>query len=219
MIVWGGVNATRVWGGAYDPAADQWRRIPNGPLPNRHSQEAVWTGDRMIVWGGRTQIGLPATDLEGAEYDPATRTWKTMPLSPIGAPTAAASLWTGDEMVITGGFGTETATRAGAAYDPVARTWRAIAEVPVARERGGAPIPLTDSHTTPVWTGKRAVFVTADGVFSYDPRADRWQRVNAPREAWRWGATVAWTGDELLVWSGSQWDAEGYLTSGWSARD
>jgi hypothetical protein len=171
----------------------------------------------MIVWGGRTQTGVVATDIDGAEYDPVTRRWKALPLSPIGASTAATSFWTGDEMVITGGLGSETASRAGAAYDPAARTWREIAEVPVAPERD-APVPLTDMHTTPVWTGTRAVFVTADGVLSYDPRADRWQHVDAPRDAWRAGGTVAWTGDELLVWSGWQWDAEGYLTSGWRAR-
>lgn len=210
MIVWGGESSTRVWGAAYDPVADEWRRIPNGPLPSRHGHEAVWTGDRMVVWGGRARTGVVATDLDGAEYDPVTRRWKALPPSPIGASTAATSLWTGDEMVVTGGLGAQAASRAGAAYDPAARTWREIA---------GSPIPLTDMHVTPVWTGERAVFVTTEGVLSYDPRADRWARVDAPRDAWRMGATVAYTGEELLVWSGSQSNAEGYVTTGWRARD
>ena len=218
MIVGGGAGSTRGWGAAYDPLADEWRRIPNGPLPRRHGHEAVWAGDRMIVWGGRSPTGVVVTDVGGAEYDPVARRWKTLPLSPIGESTAATSLWTGEEMVITGGLSTTAASRAGAAYDPVARTWREIAEAPAPPERGGGPAPLTDTHTTPVWTGERAVYVTADGVLSYDPSADRWARVAAPRDAWRMGATVAWTGEELLVWSGSRWDAEGYLPTGWRAR-
>ena len=106
----------------------------------------------------------------------------------------------------------------GQAYDPLRRGWREIADVPLAAARGGAPIQMTDLDTTPVWTGEHALFVTVDGVLSYDPEADHWSRVSAPRDAWRSAATAAWTGDELIVWSGSTGDPRRYVTSGWSAR-
>ena len=218
MIVWGGVASGAVRAAAYDPATDEWERVPNGPLESRHAHEAVWAGDRMIVWGGLSLDAGVRFDgtAEGAEYDPAARRWSPLPASPLDA-SAPISFWTGREMVVTGGLGTKIASRAGAAYDPMARTWREIADVPLAAERG-APVPLVDMHTAPVWTGEQAAFVTADGVLSYDPDADAWSRVPAPRAAWRMNATVAWTGDEMLLWSGRTWDDEDYFTDGWSAR-
>lgn len=219
MIVWGGVpNPYRVYGAAYDPKTDEWRRISNGPLGSRANHEAVWADDRMIVWGGRWQDGNVSTDIDGAEYDPGTDEWTALPLSPLGGATAATSFWSGKEMIVNGGLAQESATRAGAAYDPLARTWREIADVPVATERYDAPIPLTERQTTPAWTGDRALFVTSGGVLAYDPAADEWSKVPAPRDAWRASATVAWTGAELLVWSGSRPDREGYFETGWTAR-
>jgi N-acetylneuraminic acid mutarotase len=59
MIVWGGY----AWGGPsspfndggrYDPAADAWSAMTMAGAPSaRAGHTAVWTGSRMIVWGGR----------------------------------------------------------------------------------------------------------------------------------------------------------------------
>jgi hypothetical protein len=57
MIIWGGStfspprNSVRLRdGGAYDPATDTWRSLPDGPQMLGHT--AVWTGSEMIVFGG-----------------------------------------------------------------------------------------------------------------------------------------------------------------------
>ncbi|HYO60360.1 MAG TPA: hypothetical protein VEU29_00495 [Actinomycetota bacterium] len=219
MIVWGGVVTNPTRAAAYDPAADEWRRIPNGPLGSRHGHEAVWTGDRMIVWGGLSQGPSPVLEGEGAEYDPATGEWTEIPEAPLEDVIDPVSFWTGEEVVVVGGLGETMASRAGAAYDPVERRWRVIEDAPVAIARGGSPTPLTDMHTTPLWTGTLAVFVTPDGILTYDPEEDRWLKPAAPRDAWRLGAASAWADDRVILWSGRTWDDAGYSRTGWSATD
>ena len=77
MVVWGGVAEPNTAcfdcyagdAGAYDPVSGTWRRINQGPLPGRVEHSAVWTGDRMIVFGGGIPQGGGGRD-DGAVYDP-----------------------------------------------------------------------------------------------------------------------------------------------------
>jgi len=59
MIIWGGFETFILDdyykdGGRYDPATDKWTPTSTGTnCPSSRSQHtAVWTGDKMIVWGG-----------------------------------------------------------------------------------------------------------------------------------------------------------------------
>jgi hypothetical protein len=58
MIVWGGVWLTSPpidfnTGGRYNPSTDGWTATGTMNVPHaRDSHTAVWTGDKMIVWGG-----------------------------------------------------------------------------------------------------------------------------------------------------------------------
>ena len=89
MIVWGGYDSTTMQvntGGRYDPATNSWTATSTGAnVPQgRASHTAVWTGSRMIVWGGS---GSTYTYVNtGGRYDPATDTWQLS--STAGAPTA-----------------------------------------------------------------------------------------------------------------------------------
>ena len=60
----------------------------------------------MIVWGGTTD--------DGAAYDPATDSRRLLPPGPLSARDRHAALWTGEEMIIAGGF----PGRGAAAYRP-----------------------------------------------------------------------------------------------------
>lgn len=77
---------------------------------------AVWTGSRMVIWGGHDDAGVIGT---GGRYDPATDTWSG--ISEVGAPsprTGHITLWTGDEVMIWGGSdGTNAVFDDGAYYD------------------------------------------------------------------------------------------------------
>jgi hypothetical protein len=73
MVVWGGAGVSLVptnTGGAYDPVANDWTATTLSGAPvARSSHSAVWTGSRMIVWGGTTS-GSTVTDTGGILDDP-----------------------------------------------------------------------------------------------------------------------------------------------------
>jgi hypothetical protein len=71
IIVWGGEigdPANHIEtndGAAYDPVSDIWSPVTtvNAPAP-RTEHTAIWSGSRMIVWGGK-----PESNREGGLYD------------------------------------------------------------------------------------------------------------------------------------------------------
>jgi N-acetylneuraminic acid mutarotase len=127
MIVFGGnaspTGATNV-GRRYNPVTNVWTLTSVGagvPAP-RYAHAAVWTGSRMIVWGGKDDSVLLAS---GGIYDPATDTWQ--PTTSLNVPTArygAEVVWTGDRMLVWGGQGTllQGLFNDGTRYDPVGDT-------------------------------------------------------------------------------------------------
>jgi N-acetylneuraminic acid mutarotase len=105
MIVWGGF-ATSTYaalntGGRYDPSSDSWTPTSTASAPGgRHGHTAVWTGNEMIVWGGRANGSFDT----GGRYVPSTDTW--YPTSTLGAPVQRdehTAVWTGTEMIVWGG--------------------------------------------------------------------------------------------------------------------
>lgn len=121
MIVWGGFDAQQNFasGARYDPVADIWEPTTptDAPLP-RWGHSAVWTGDRMIVWGGYTAISDVLYPRTGGVYDPVGDAWlATSTLdSPIGR-TNHTAVWTGTRMIVWGGLnGTSLGT--GGIYTP-----------------------------------------------------------------------------------------------------
>ena len=56
MIIWGGRGAID-WelntGSYYDPSSNTWTPMTEGKSPyGRNSQSAIWTGTKLVVWGG-----------------------------------------------------------------------------------------------------------------------------------------------------------------------
>ena len=104
MIVWGGNTNS---GGRYDPVADSWVPLPTGNAPSvRSDHTAVWTGDEMIVWGGVFHDVNGDEYLNtGGRYNPHTDNWTAT--TTLGAPSARSghvSVWTGNEMIVWGGY-------------------------------------------------------------------------------------------------------------------
>ena len=170
LIVWGGLdpdpNAFRTYnsGGIYDPASDSWVRTSDANAPvARYKHTAVWTGSRMIVWGGASERDLLNS---GGLYDPITDTWSatvTPPRLVLEPRVEHASVWTGARMIVWGGWATrnnpwESYLASGASYDPVAQTWSSL-------EATGAP-PPRHLHTA-TWTGSRMIVWGGHGASEY----------------------------------------------------
>ena len=202
------------------PGAAGWTRLPRAPIAPRSEYAAIWTGKKMIVWGGysgNTQYG------DGAAYDPATRTWTKLAASPLAGQDLPVTVWTGKDMLIFGGSGTSGASSNGAAYDPATNTWRKLAPIPASL--GGN---LTGSGSYAVWTGKVMVawgFFERSGrqalaAATYNPAANSWTTGTvAPARAPLFGDAF-WTGKQMIVWGSSADSPAGFAydpaTERWS---
>jgi len=201
MLVWGGSIGTGftgdMIGGRYNLATDSWQSISTigAPLDVPSGHTAVWTGTRMIVWGG----GI------GGMYDPVTDTWESVASS--GAPSARTlhtAVWTGTEMAIWGGIdATGHSLNTGGLYNPRTNTWRPISTACAATPRGGHSVVWTGSEMI-VWGG--SITIGGGEVASgarYDPSSDAWQDVpvvGAP--GGRVNHTAVWTGTSMIIWGG-----------------
>jgi hypothetical protein len=79
LLVWGGrvtadpVPGTAVTpphGAAYDPGRNRWSALPRSPLDGRDDAVAVWTGRKMIVWGGDRVTPPYGVLTDGAAFRP-----------------------------------------------------------------------------------------------------------------------------------------------------
>ncbi len=207
MIVWGGRqrSATTTFlatGGIYDLASDTWQSLSqtNAPQP-RIFHTAVWTGSKMIVWGGSNDSSMADQSI----YNPSTDEWSAM--STTNAPTPRfhhTAVWTGSKMIVWGGvlWGGDT-TKTGGIYDPSTDVWGAVTDAPQA----------CAGHTA-VWTGSKMIVwggvpdIHQDNVycnsFAYDPGDDVWTMISstdAPTS--RTTPTAIWTGSKMIVWGGN----------------
>ena len=85
---------------AYDPVANTWTTTTTTGAPSGRAGTAVWTGSRMIVWGGFNGSYLN----DGGQYDPMANTWTAT--TTAGAPSARrghSAVWTGTRMIVWGG--------------------------------------------------------------------------------------------------------------------
>jgi len=109
MIVWGGYDSLVGdvnTGGRYNPSTDSWTatNTTNAPV-GRDLHTAVWTGSEMIVWGGFDVYHDQYVNT-GGRYNPSTDSWTAT--STTNAPDPRAyhtAVWTGNEMIVWGGFG------------------------------------------------------------------------------------------------------------------
>lgn len=78
---------------AYDRGTNRWRRLASLPS-TRSGVAAVWTGTRLVLWGGPAQ---------GLAYDPARDRWAALPRAPLAGRFGPTGVWTGRSLVVWGG--------------------------------------------------------------------------------------------------------------------
>ena len=202
-MVWGAPGDTTLIGAGYTEIApsqiDYWTVTTTTGAPSgRYWHTAVWTGSRMIVWGGYRDVSLN----DGGQYDPVANTWTAT--TTTGAPSVRefhTAVWTGSRMIVWGGENGSVYLNDGGQYDPIANAWTLMTTA-------GAP-SVREFHTA-VWTGSKMIVwggenasVTLNDGGQYDPVANAWTATTttgAPTV--RVDHTAVWTGSRMIVWGG-----------------
>jgi N-acetylneuraminic acid mutarotase len=218
MIVWGGYNYTNGRfnsGGRYNPGTDSWVPTSTINAPEaRWAHTAVWTGSEMIVWGGTNETNALHT---GGKYNPSVDSWtatgtEKVPLGRIDH----TAVWTGGEMIVWGGFDeTSNYTNTGGKYNPSADSWAATS-------LENAQSPRAD-HTA-VWTGSEMIIW--GGIFccpavdfntggKYNAGTDSWTATTTANVPFgRYAHTAVWTGSEMIVWGGYNYELQVFFNTG-----
>ncbi len=168
---------------AFDPRTETWRRTAARPGRPRMSPVQVWTGDRLVVWGGCDSSDSAQCDDEnshllgdGYVYDPSTDTWSAMAESPLTPAVHAEAVWTDTEvLVVVTEPGRDAAGATAAAYNPTTDSWRTLPDVPLSPRRYAAAARL--GVWTVVWGGLSSsgngAAELADGAV-FDQRTGTW---------------------------------------------
>lgn len=213
LLVWGGQDQDTMRitadGAALDPASGDWEELPEAPIEPRWGHEAVWTGDELLVWGGSAGPDhLAECFADGARYDPEAGEWQRIPDAPGGARCGSSVAWSGEELLVFGGYPTNPPQPGdrhddGVAYDPDADQWRELPAAPTG-PRASSAAAWTGDHLV-VYGGHSAAEdgdgfeYHADGAV-YDPASDEWSQIDgSPLPPLNGIAGVALDGELLVV--------------------
>ncbi len=221
MIVWGG-GSQSVWlndGGVYHFESNTWRATSQqgAPAP-RWFHGAAWSGTEMLIFGGRASFYDQNVHNDGGRYNPVTDTWSPLSSSNAPAPRSQfASVWTGTEFIVWGGFGGGNTVRGdGGRYNPTTDIWTPMSNVNA---------PAGRAEPTAVWTGTEMIVfggIAGSGGSEhsfntgarYNPTTDTWTPLptnGAPRVT---GHTAVWTGTDMIVWGGRLLPEHQFVTTG-----
>ena len=207
MIVWGGQDGPydTNTGGRYRPSTDSWRptSIVNAPEP-REKHSAVWTGSRMVVWGGSLNTIPTFYYRTGGLYDPVSDTWT--PTSITNAPEprdGQSAVWTGEVMIIWGGYVPTGHYYTGGRYDPATDTWVTVSTM---NAPPGQATAIWTGTEMLIWGGANLTGTLVQTGARYDPVSDTWRAIstiNAPSP--RSQHARVWAGDRMIVWGGGEY--------------
>lgn len=166
MLIWGGRGCGAAFaacgdGASYRPSTDAWVPLAAGGPAGRQGHSIVWTGDLMIVWGGK-DLAADAAFGDGAMLNPRTGSWT--PVSMENAPSKRwghVAAWTGKRMLIWGGRGGADTLGAGqhlgdgAQFDPAGNAWTPMSAIDAPAARVSHTVVWTESEML-VWGGSGA---------------------------------------------------------------
>lgn len=225
MLIWGGFNGRSLnSGGRYTPNPQTWSPMSSTGAPSpRTGHGAVWTGRSMVVYGGKNTSGLLA---DGGVYDPVDDTWSSLPSEGAPSPRQGASvIWTGKAVLVWGGETSPSDSSSDLADGAVLNfsadgkplSWSPIPTLAGLSARSGHA-SAWDGRRLMIWGGRtRSGTVLTEGAV-WDSETSKWTVLTATgAPQGRFDASAAWTGDEFVIFGGS--NNQGALASGaaWNA--
>ena len=181
MLDWGGqnVDGTTYYadGARYKLASDSWTMMaaPPAGIAPRTGHAVVWTGSKLIVWGGNGTAGKLA---DGAAYDPTANTWTTLPSSTLTGRQPAAVFSTTTNEILVWGSAYETPLGDGSIYRPSLRDlWVSFPTAPLLA-RGFVAYAWAGVQFM-VWGGADGTTIFNDGA-RYNPVTGTWKALDAP---------------------------------------
>lgn len=207
MILSSNPTATNLTSAGYTRFGGQldlsWQEIAAAAPPTaRLNQTALWTGSKMIIWGGNPCDNIYAIFSTGCIYDPVHNTWTSITTN--GAPiarTGCSVTWCGNEMIVWGGKAGDYVND-GARYIPATDSWIPMTTNNAPTARGWANALWTGDELI-LWGGVGSGESYLDTGARYNPMTDTWVTIstsNAPTP--RISCSKVWTGSEFVVWGG-----------------
>lgn len=157
--------------------APQWEAMARAPIVGRIAEGVVWTGRRVIIWGGLYRGAQVREVTDGAIYDPAADAWHKI-AAPPSVPKAVevASAWTGIAAVFWAGNSPDDPA-VGLVYNPASDSWKRLPDGPLGNREGFASF----------WTGTELAIVggtSGDGFASpvaaaVTPKTGAWRQLAA----------------------------------------
>lgn len=209
MIVWGGRKLSTYndpllnTGAKYNPTTDTWTSLQTSGAPSaRYDHVAMWTGTKMIVWGGETKY--TEDDRSGALYNPISNAWTGSIEGAFSDVSPGNAVWAGNSMLVFGQRSNEFPTQIHS-YNPSSGTWTSM---PVDKS-----VNYNDQYSKSVWTGTEMIVCGGNpsGVQAgvrYNPQSNQSIPINSPAPVLQamqanlsWYRAV-WTGTEVLFWNG-----------------
>ncbi len=218
MLIFGGMHsyfyAVQYYdfplGGQYDPTTKQWTTMARGPYPvsiypnSPHSPCGVWTGTKMIVFGG-SNTASGGTQIFG-EYTPGTDAWDTTYTGTLPSERREClATWASTRMVVFGG--TANPPNTGGIYNPTTRVWTAMAAyTPPSNTR-------VFSLSTQVWTSSQIIYWGDDFGVMFNPFTNIWGPTNVVGTPFpgrrRFQHTAVWGAGYMMIWGGTDFTETG----------
>jgi N-acetylneuraminic acid mutarotase len=180
----------------------------------------------MIVWGGYFNDGNDHYLNTGGRYNPDSDSWAAT--STTNAPAGRdyhTAVWSGNEMIVWGGFDGNNRFNTGGRYNPGTNSWAATSTTSAPSARATHSAVWTGTEMI-VWGGFGSDYLNNGG--RYNPNTDSWiatSFLNAPTA--RTSHTAVWTGNEMILWGGYFFDGNDHFlntggrynpsTDGWTA--
>lgn len=172
----------------------------DAPFDPRAGHVAVWTGEEVLIYGGRSGSASIPPLTTGLGFDPDNRAWRSLEPSPAGVSfwPASQAIWTGDEMIVVGrDLDGEDSEIVVMSYSPEDDEW-SVSPAPEDRRAVGAV----------VWTGSEVIMVGGDlnwadsSAWAYTPATGDWRQLPDPDIPGVEGSRGVWTGTEAVFLGG-----------------